>query len=304
MTVITQVRFPAMGNTADVSVFGNSRLVEIAQHRIDELEQRWSRFLPSSDISRLNNARGATVQVSPETIELIQYLISAQSITHGAFDPTMLPALHDLGYQSSFTQPDHMSTFASLPDWSLPLSSIRLDKRNSSINLPEGLTLDPGGLGKGLAADMVSQLLVSMGADGVCVSLGGDMRCIGQSPSGELWTLPIESPNGEIKQSASFAHGAIATSSVRAKTWSNLSGRQHHIIDPETLQPLCTSGIHAVQSTAIANEAVWAEVFSTAVLVRGAEIAFPLCEAHGIAAQITYSDGSSKESALWKEFVR
>ena len=293
-----------MGNTADVSVCGDPRLVEIARNRIAELEQKWSRFLPSSDISRLNNAHGETIHVAPESLKLIQYLINAQRITNGAFDPTILPVLHDLGYQSSFIQPEHISTFASLPNWSLPLSSIRIDENKNSIYLPEGLTLDPGGLGKGLAADMVAQLLMSEGAKGVCISLGGDISCMGQSPSGDTWTIPIEAPNGLIEQSASFAQGAIATSSVRAKTWFYLSGRQHHIIDPETLQPLNTSGIHAVQSTAIANEAVWAEVFSTAVLIRGAEISFPLCEAHGIAAQIKYSDGSSKESTLWKEFVR
>lgn len=293
-----------MGNTADVSVCGNSQLVEIARRRIDELEQKWSRFLPSSDISRLNNSCGETIRVAAETLTLIQYLISAQNVTTGAFDPTLLPVLNDLGYQSSFTQPERVSTFASLPDWSLPLSSIRIDESKNSVYIPEGLTLDPGGLGKGLAADMVAQLLMSEGADGVCISLGGDIRCMGKGFLDESWTLPIESPNGKVEQSATFTDGAIATSSVRAKNWTFMSESQHHLIDPVTKQPLNTLGIYAVQSTAIANEAVWAEVFSTAALVRGAEITFPLCETNGIAAQIKYSDGSSKESALWKEFVR
>lgn len=292
-----------MGNTADVSVCGDPCLIETAQRKIADLEQKWSRFLASSDISRLNNTHGATIRVAPETITLVQYLISAQHITHGAFDPTMLPVLIDLGYQTSFTQPEHVSTCTSNPNWSLPVSSISIDRHANTVSMPVGITLDPGGLGKGLAADMVAQLLMSEGAHGVCVSLGGDIRCIGQSPSGDVWTLPIESPSGERQQQATFSSGAIATSSVRAKTWTKQTNQLHHVIDPQTKQPLSTSGLHAVQSTAIANEAVWAEVFSTAVLVRDSAIAFPLCDAHNIAAQITYSDGTTCENSLWKEFV-
>lgn len=304
VSLVTQIKFPAMGNTADISVIGDTYLLDVARRHIDDLENKWSRFLASSDISRLNHSTGAPIRVSPETISLVQYLISAQGITRGAFDPTLLPVLIDLGYQTSFTQPEHVSTFASHPNWSLPMSSIHIEAHNNSISMPAGMTLDPGGLGKGLAADLVAQHLMDLGAGGVCISLGGDIRCMGQSPTGDAWTLPIETPQGTVDQNATFSTGAIATSSVHAKSWWHHSGEKHHVIDPQTKQPLSTTGIHAVQSTAIANEAVWAEVFSTAVLVQGAAIAFPLCDAHNIAAQIIFSNGTRSENSLWKEYVQ
>jgi thiamine biosynthesis lipoprotein ApbE len=77
MPTITQSVFPVMGNTADVTVIGNDHLNEFACSLLQQLEQLWSRFIPTSDISQLNNAAGKAVRVSPHTIQLIKYLIGA-----------------------------------------------------------------------------------------------------------------------------------------------------------------------------------------------------------------------------------
>lgn len=293
-----------MGNTADITVVGDAVFIDVAKTLLTKLEQAWSRFISTSEICQLNNSSGTPVRVSSETLDLVRYLVEAHRITQGAFDPTLLPTLINLGYHISRVDPQKVSALPAGTHWTLPLSSIGIEPHTNLVTLPDGLTLDAGGLGKGFAADIVAQHLMHLGASGVCISLGGDIRCVGQSPSGDAWTLPIALPSGEVKQWASFKAGAIATSSVQAKTWQNDSGLVHHVIHPETKQPLGTSGVHAVQSTAIANEAVWAEVFSTAVLVRGADTAFPLCDAHNIAAQIVFSNGSTVENSLWKEFVQ
>ena len=59
-----EARFPVMGTTAHVVVVADDggdadALVETAAARLDELEARWSRFLPTSEVSRLNAAGGA-----------------------------------------------------------------------------------------------------------------------------------------------------------------------------------------------------------------------------------------------------
>ena len=63
---ITQVEFPAMGNTVNLTVMGDSYLITVARRRIDELESRWSRFRSTSDITRLNHAEGRPTPVHPE----------------------------------------------------------------------------------------------------------------------------------------------------------------------------------------------------------------------------------------------
>ena len=45
-----------------------------------------------------------------------------------------------------------------------------------AVALPVGTGFDPGGIGKGLAADIVVDELVAEGAAGMCINLGGDVR--------------------------------------------------------------------------------------------------------------------------------
>src|SRR5687767_10207033 len=78
-------------------------LLDHVGDRLDELEQRWSRFLPASEISELNAAGGAPRRVSTDTVRLVESLVQAWHATAGAFDPTLLGALVELGYAASRT---------------------------------------------------------------------------------------------------------------------------------------------------------------------------------------------------------
>ena len=69
------------------------------------LEQLWSRFVPSSDISRLNRSGGMPTAVAPETLTLVETMREAYRMTGGAYDPTILRALVDLGYGVSRVDP-------------------------------------------------------------------------------------------------------------------------------------------------------------------------------------------------------
>jgi len=303
MPTVTQSIFPVMGNTADLTVVGSDHLIEYAHSYLQQLEQLWSRFIPTSEISQLNNAAGKATKVSPHTIQLIRYLIGAYESTNGAFDPTLLPVLINIGYGSSLSHPERQSLLHNESNWGIPLSEIRIDEEKQQVQLPAGLTLDPGGLGKGLAADILATELIDRGAAGACVSIGGDIRCIGQSPHGEFWSIPIETPFATSEtETVSFAQGGIATSWLHAKTWATPAGVQHHILNPKTRLPLTSADSSLVQTTVIANEAVWAEIYATALLVSGSEIIFPIIDRLGVAAQVIDHSGRVLVSKHWKEF--
>jgi thiamine biosynthesis lipoprotein len=303
MPTVTQSVFPAMGNTADVTVVGGDHLIEFASFRLQQLEHLWSRFISTSEISQLNNAAGKATTVSPHTIQLVKYLVGAYESTNGAFDPTLLPVLINIGYGTSLSHPERQSILHNESSWTIPLSEIRIDEEKQQVQLPAGLTLDPGGLGKGLAADMLATELIDRGASGACVSVGGDIRCIGQSPQGDFWTIPIETPSTtNTLNTVSFRQGGIATSWIDAKTWETPAGVQHHILNPKTKLPLTRADSSLVQTTVIANEAVWAEIYATALLVSGAEIMFPIIDNLGVAAQVIEHSGKVLVSKHWKEF--
>src|SRR6188474_3172238 len=95
-------RFRAMGSDVHVVVVGDPSLLAVATFRVDELERRWSRFRPDSEISRLNAHRGEPVVVSVETFALVERSVRAWRETRGRFDPTVLGDLIRLGYDRPF----------------------------------------------------------------------------------------------------------------------------------------------------------------------------------------------------------
>lgn len=309
MDVLVRTTFPAMGNTADITVVGGGgHLLDAAAHRIEELESRWSRFRAGSDISRLNASDGRPVPVHRDTVLLVRYLVAAQAITRRAFDPTLGPALARLGYRASRTDPRLTSSFHPRGVAGTDLTGTRIAERFGEVTLPPTATLDPGGLGKGLAADLVASMLLERGADGACVSIGGDIRCAGRGPVDGHWTVGVADPRDRSRtvQVVQLANGGIATSSVLAKQWKNGDEHRHHVIDPDTMLPLPPGGGTVVQASAIAAEAVWAEVAATAALVRQSADAGslgPCADGGPVAVRTVRADGRSDETSDWRNFV-
>lgn len=297
-----------MGNTAEVTVVdGTTDSDEFAQQRLQTLEQLWSRFIPTSDISRLNISRGKPTRVHRDTITLIKYLVSAHKYSNGYFDPTLLPALVDLGYATSMTD-SSMSTILSpnRPVFTKSLSLTRIDEVDCLVQLPMGITLDPGGLGKGLAADLVASELIASGVLGACVNIGGDLRCLGIGPNDGAWDIDIESPFDAAITIAELKvlNGGVATSSTRAKRWHTPRGEFHHVLSPRTHTPLPEKSDTPVQVSVIGAEAVWAEIFATAILVAGIAEGLALVQKSHLAALVISNNGEVFANDHWKEFVR
>lgn len=295
--VILDERFPSMGNTAHIVLVATDAalaqdLFAKAQRYAYTLEAVWSRFIPTSDIARLNSARGRAVRISPDTEVLIRHLLAAFEATDGLFNPFVLPALISAGYDTSLAGDGAASCAAAHPNVKASASSVLLESVQGETwcRLLDGATLDPGGLGKGLAADIIAERLMLEGAIGVLVSMGGDIRCVGESPDPNGWVIDIETQAHPVHGSSTVVlkSGAIATSSTLAKRWHG----GHHVIDPSTSLPIDESNALALrQSSVIASSAVWAEVFATASIVAGAATAGLLIESRGLAARFEPVDG-------------
>lgn len=285
-----------MGNTAHIVVVGADdavpKLLNRGQTLAASLEANWSRFVPTSDIARLNTSRGRSVPISAATEVLIRHLVSAFEVTEGLFDPFVLPALVKAGYRTSLAGDGRTSCVAPSGAPTPSASDVVLESIDGATwcRLLGGATLDAGGLGKGLAADIIAERLMLEGAKGVLVSMGGDIRCIGESPDPAGWVIDIETLAHPALGTPTviLRSGAIASSSTHAKRWHG----GHHIIDPTTGEPLDERSAHALRmSSVIASTAVWAEVFATATLVAGADTAGLIIEARGLAGRFERTDG-------------
>jgi FAD:protein FMN transferase len=294
-----------MGSSVDVVVVGGSaELLEQADEHIAHLERCWSRFLPHSDISRLNNAGGSPLRVDPATVALLKAMLDGWRATAGAFDPTLLAPLVGLGYAASWHDP---TAVTSLPSGASPRSNLDelfIDASRNIAAAPNGLCLEPGGIGKGLAADLVVGRLLDAGADGASVSIGGDVCVCGAAPQTGGWLIGVADPNDDLVEVGQLAMtaGGVATSGTFRRRWRASDGALvHHLLDPATGRPTHHQR-EIVAVTVIAGSAAWAEVWTKAAMVRGAAI-LPAVDQLGLGVQLTYADMTTETNRAWSVYA-
>ena len=290
-----------MGGTAHIVVVGGTEaMLDRAVALADRCEARWSRFLPTSDVSRLNVARGATVDVDPLTVTLIEAMTEAVTITDGDFAPTLLPWLIAAGYGASVTAPDLVTE---LPQDSVAGGDIRAVVINGlSVRLPPHVTVDAGGIGKGLAADLVVAALIDDGAAGALAEISGDVVVAGDAPDGVAWRLAVEDPfrPDAIRGLVRMASGALVTSSQRKRRFTTERGERHHLIDPRTGDSVVTD----VQTVSvIAGSGARAEALAKSGFLRPVRAFLDWMPHVGAAALIIDGDGVAHASANWADYT-
>ena len=278
---MAEVRFGAMGTWAHVAVHGGpADGCERARARIDDLERRWSRFLPDSEVSRLNaSPPGRPCPVSAETALLLARAATARRLTGGRFDATVLPAVVRAGYDRA-------------------VAGVAIAPRAGAATGG----FDPGGIGKGLAADLVVEELMAAGAAGACVNLGGDLRVAGLPPDDGKppWVIAVEDPFGDGGPHDPLVRlglnrGAVATSSCLKRAWPGDDGSpRHHLIDPRTGEPAASD---AVAATVVAGTAWRAEALATAAVIAGVDEGLVLLEASGVTGLVVDSNGRTHHAA-------
>ncbi|MCB1272733.1 MAG: FAD:protein FMN transferase [Microthrixaceae bacterium] len=261
----------AMGTEVTVSVVGGrAGAAEAGFGQILELEALWSRFRPDSELSQLNRSAGRPMVVSAETAALVEHMVWANGATAGLFDPTVGAALIASGYDRDFAEiaPVRRSTAVPVEPVVAGCGDITVGADLDLVQMPPGVTLDPGGLGKGFAADLVASRLVDEGARSALVDIGGDIRVAGERSEELAWVIATEVPSDSGDRCAngsplSLTDGGVATSSTLVRRWSNGADEVNHVIDPRT--GVCLQRDATVR--VVAGAAWWAEVVATALLV-------------------------------------
>ncbi|MEL6981274.1 MAG: FAD:protein FMN transferase [Actinomycetota bacterium] len=272
-----------MGSEAHVRVLGGDpSLAQRARDRLADLEQRWSRFLPDSEISRLGRSAGRPQVVSAETFEVVAAAVDAWRWSGGAFDPTVADTMVAAGYRSRSSDSsaaDEQGSAEAIEYRPAPTPiDLTFDPYPCSITVPAGVAIDLGGIGKGAAADLVAGELLDWGAAGCCVNVGGDLRVAGEPPRPAGWLIDIDLGPGLDRPVVGVIDGAVCTSTRNRRTWTSSLGHQHHLRDPADGSPLET-GIHTV--TVIGPQARQAEILTKTAFAAGPEAAGELITGTG-----------------------
>ena len=151
--------------------------------------------------------------------------------------------------------------------------------------------LDLGGIGKGLVAAAVANLLRPMGP--VLVDAGGDVTAGGGAPGYPGWPVAIATPDGwgapdEDLLWVWLAAATLATSGIDYRRWEQEGVARHHILDPRTGAPAVTD---LVTVSVLDRSAARAEAWAKAALVLGTEAAYLTLASKGVAALLVEQDG-------------
>ncbi|HSK10523.1 MAG TPA: FAD:protein FMN transferase [Vicinamibacterales bacterium] len=174
---------------------------------VDRLERELSRFLPNSDIARVNRlAAGEHTRVAPSTLECLVIARHVFDLTGGAFDVSI----------------------------GTGLTSLDLDADNFLVRATTkgGVQVDLGGIGKGYAVDRMAELLEEWGVGRALVHGGFSSVLALEPPAGrEGWPLTLSDPGAPSRVLArlSVRQAAVGASGLR---------KGDHIVDPRTGDPV------------------------------------------------------------------
>ncbi len=122
------------------------------------------------------------------------------------------------------------------------LNDLILDAEEQTVFFADpALQLDLGAIAKGYAVECVARKLEENGISGVLLSIGGNVRIIGQRPDGTAFPVGVQNPDVASAQQHIAVLDLTDTSLVTSGSYQRfytVGGKQyHHIIDPLTLMP-------------------------------------------------------------------
>ena len=261
-----------MGTQMMHKAFGSHarKALRAAASEAKRLEGLLSRFLPESDVGRLNRSAGIKgEEVSHETYQVLEQAMGYSKIFQGLFDVTVAPLVDLWDYKHASESPGEVriGQVLSLVNY----RDLALDSGKKRAGLKKtGQAIDLGGIGKGFASDRFMEIFKEYGVASAFSNIGGNVSTLGNKPDGSPWRVGIRHPRQEGLLGAVAVTGkAVVTSGDYERYFIDRQGRRrHHILNPVTGYP-AESGLVSV--TVVSDSAMAADALSTAIFVAGLE---------------------------------
>jgi len=229
-------------------------------HRI---EKKYSRYRNDSVVSRIHERRGAPIQLDEETASLLDFAQQCFQMTDGLFDVTSGILRQVWKFDGSDRLPAPGAVTALLP----LIGFHRLSWKSPWLNLPPGMELDFGGVGKEYAVDRTYDLLMARCPVPFLVNFGGDLRVSRPLPHGP-WKVGVERPgmSGKASMMLEVEYGALATSGDSHRFLLKDGVRYGHVLDPRTGWPVPKAPRSV---TVAASSCTEAGLLSTLAMLKG-----------------------------------
>jgi FAD:protein FMN transferase len=270
-TTPLSVQFQAMGSPCELKLHAaaeiGARVVAQARAELERLEQRYSRYRPTSLLGAINavGVRGGGIEVDDETAQLLDYAATCHAQSGGLFDITSGVLRKAWRFREGrLPSPAEVQSLLAHVGWQ------KVGWQRPRLELPAGVELDFGGIVKEYAADRLATLCTEGGCASALVNLGGDIRATAAQPGGEPWRIGIRDPRaGDASplQVLELERGAIATSGDYERCIVVDGRRYGHVLDPRTGWPVQ----YLASVTVLADFCVLAGSAATIALLREAD---------------------------------
>jgi len=253
------------------------KMLVLAANEAWRIELKFSRYRKDNIIAKINNSHGSLVEVDEETSQLLDFSKQCYEMSEGLFDITSGVLRQIWTFDGSDQIPTQVDVEHILPligwqkvTWKPPI-----------LQMPRGMEIDLGGIGKEYAVDRILRLLLESFESGVLVNLGGDTAVGGSRRDKTPWNIGIENPNPAQagQKLIQIQRGAVATSGDSQRFLLKAGKRYSHILNPKTGWPVENAP-------------------------RSITVAAGTCTEAGLLASLAMLQGTQAESFLDEEAVR
>jgi len=208
------------------------KMLRLAAGEAWRIELKFSRYRKGNIIDQINRSKGKVLQVDAETSQLLDFSQRCYEMSEGMFDITsgVLRRIWKFGKNDRVPTQEQIDKILPLIGWD------KVSWSSPKIQLPQGMEIDLGGIGKEYAVDRILRLLQERFEVGLLVNLGGD-TAVGGRRKGDLpWNIGIENMNHNdaTHKVIHVRQGAVATSGNSQRFLLKEGKRYSHIINPRT----------------------------------------------------------------------
>ncbi|MFT5813674.1 MAG: thiamine biosynthesis lipoprotein [Psychroserpens sp.] len=265
------ILFDAMASPCEVLVASKDSKLALTLGRLiaDEvwrIEDKYSRYQPTSVCSAINNSRGKSIPIDQETYLLLNFADTCYQLSEGVFDITSGVLQKIWKFDGSSNIPCAAEVKKSVEN----IGWLNISFDEQYIIMPENMEIDFGGIGKEYAVDRAMIIANEFSELPVLVNLGGDLAANKPRKVNVPWQVGIEHP-GFIERKpmvVSLLQGALATSGDAKRFLLKDNVRYSHILNAKTGWPI----VQAPRSiTVLAPQCIQAGILATLALMQGAQ---------------------------------
>ncbi len=294
-----------MGTTFNITAIGvdvdEEALAVAVEETLADVNAKMSNWDENSEVSKFSKSQSTEpTQVSEEFALVIAAANDVHEKSGGTFDVTLGPLIELWGFGPR--KPE--DPVPSDEDIQAALNSVgqarllTLDREAGTLAKSDvGVGINLSAIAKGYGIDAVAGTLRDAGIEDYMVEIGGDLVTMGENDKGEAWRIGIEKPEAgsqNLQLIVQLDDLGMATSGDYKNFFEQDGVRYSHIIDPLTGRPIT----HRTTSvTVLAENAMMADAWATAMLALGQEKGLELAEKHKLAVYFISRDVTGGEDA-------